>query len=151
MLHRQSAGNRHISTSTVQRRLRESDLHGRFTSKKPPLKDTKNKKRLAWDKRHEQWTLDRWKSVLWSGESKCNIFVFQQDNDPKHTSRLCTGYLAKKESDECCMRWSGLHNHPTLTQLRWFGLSWTAEWRKSSQQVLSMWELLQDGSKSIPH
>uniref|UniRef100_A0A8C4QME5 Tc1-like transposase DDE domain-containing protein n=1 Tax=Eptatretus burgeri TaxID=7764 RepID=A0A8C4QME5_EPTBU len=26
-------------------------------------------------------------------------FVFQQDNDPKHTSRLCKGYLTKKESD----------------------------------------------------
>ena len=26
-------------------------------------------------------------------------FVFQQGNDPKHTSRLCKGYLAKKESD----------------------------------------------------
>ena len=26
-------------------------------------------------------------------------FVFQQDNDPKHTSRLCKGYLTNKESD----------------------------------------------------
>jgi hypothetical protein len=26
-------------------------------------------------------------------------FVFQQDIDPKHTSRLCKGYLTKKESD----------------------------------------------------
>ena len=26
-------------------------------------------------------------------------FVFQLDNDPKHTSRLCKGYLTKKESD----------------------------------------------------
>jgi hypothetical protein len=26
-------------------------------------------------------------------------FVFQQDNDPKHTSRLCKGFLTKKESD----------------------------------------------------
>ena len=26
-------------------------------------------------------------------------FVFQQDNDPKPTSRLCKGYLTKKESD----------------------------------------------------
>ncbi|CAJ0946454.1 unnamed protein product [Ranitomeya imitator] len=26
-------------------------------------------------------------------------FIFQQDNDPKHISRLCKGYLTKKESD----------------------------------------------------
>ena len=26
-------------------------------------------------------------------------FVFQQDNDPKHTSRLCKGYLTNKDSD----------------------------------------------------
>ena len=26
-------------------------------------------------------------------------YVFKQDNDPKHTSRLCKGYLTKKESD----------------------------------------------------
>ena len=53
-------------TSTVQRRLHESDLHGQIAAKKPLLKDTNKKKRLAWAKKHEQWTLDRWKSVLWS-------------------------------------------------------------------------------------
>ena len=61
----QSFSNRHISTSTVQRRLRESDLHGLISTKKPLLKDTNNKKRLAWAKKLKQWTLDRWKSVLW--------------------------------------------------------------------------------------
>ena len=35
----QSSSNRHISTSTVQRRLRESGLHGRIPAKKPLLKD----------------------------------------------------------------------------------------------------------------
>ena len=45
---------------------------------------------------------------------------------------------------ECCIRWPGLHDHPTSTQ---FGV----EWRKSSQKVLSiLWELLQDCWKSIP-
>ena len=39
---------------------------------------------------------------------------------------------------ECCIRWPDLHNHPTSTQFRWFGMSWTAEWRKSSQQLLSI-------------
>ena len=38
----------------------------------------------------------------------------------------------------CCLRWHGLHNHPTSTPLRWFGMSWTAEWRKSSQHVLNI-------------
>ena len=30
--------------------------------------------KLAWAKKHEQWTLDQWKSVLWSDESKYEIF-----------------------------------------------------------------------------
>ena len=61
-------------TSAVQRRLGESGLHGQTSAKKPLLKDTNNKKRLAWDKKHEQWTLDQWKYVLWSDESKFEIF-----------------------------------------------------------------------------
>ena len=58
----QSSSNRHISTSTVQKRLRESGLHGWIATKKPLLKDTNKRKRLAWAKKHEQWILDRWKS-----------------------------------------------------------------------------------------
>jgi hypothetical protein len=50
--------------STAKRRLRESGLHGQIAAKKPLLKDTNNKKRFAWDKKHKQWTLDWWKSVL---------------------------------------------------------------------------------------
>ena len=69
-----SSSNRHISTSTVQRRLFESGLHGRMAAKKLQLKDTNDKKRLAWAKKQEQWTLDQWKYVLWSDESKFEIF-----------------------------------------------------------------------------
>ena len=70
----QSSSNRQISTSTVQRRLRESCLRGQIAAKNPLLKDTNNKKRLAWAKKHEKWTLDRGKSVLWADESKFVIF-----------------------------------------------------------------------------
>ena len=59
-----SSSNRHISTWTVQMRLRESGLHGWIAAKKP----------LAWAKKHEQCALDRWKSVLWSDELKFDIF-----------------------------------------------------------------------------
>ena len=70
----QSSRNRPISTSAVLRRLRESGLHGRIAAKKRLLKDTNKKKILAWAKKHEQWTLDWWKAVLWSDESKFEIF-----------------------------------------------------------------------------
>ena len=71
MLHRIQVTD--ISTSTDQRRRHKSGLHVRIAAKKPLLKDT-NKKRLAWAKKHKQWTLDRWKSVLWNDESKLEIF-----------------------------------------------------------------------------
>ena len=51
----------------------ESGLHGLIVANKPPLKDT-NKKRLAWVKKHDKSTLDGWKFVLWSDESKFDIF-----------------------------------------------------------------------------
>ena len=54
----QSSSNRHIPTATVQRRLRESGLHGQITAKEPLLKDTNKKKRFAWAKKHEQGMLD---------------------------------------------------------------------------------------------
>ena len=56
----QSSSNRHISTSTVQRRLHEPSLYSWIAAKKPLLKDTNNNKRLAWAKKHEQWILDQW-------------------------------------------------------------------------------------------
>jgi hypothetical protein len=66
--------NRHISTSTVQRRLCESGLNCRNAARKPLLKDTNKKKILFWAKKHAQWTLDWWKSVFRSDESKFEIF-----------------------------------------------------------------------------
>ena len=43
----QSSSNRLISTSTVQRRLCESSLHGQIAAKKPLLKDTNKTNKLA--------------------------------------------------------------------------------------------------------
>ena len=79
MLHRVQGTD--ISTSTVHRRLCESGLHGRIAAKKPLLKDTNNNKRLAWAKKHEQWTLDWWKSVLWS---KFEIFGYNHHVFVRH-------------------------------------------------------------------
>jgi hypothetical protein len=40
--------------------------HSWIAAKKALLKDTNKKKRLAWAKKHKQWTLDQWISVLLS-------------------------------------------------------------------------------------
>ena len=88
----QSSSNRHISASTVQKRLSESGLHGRIAAKKTLLKDTNNKKRLAWAKKRKQWTLDRCQCVLWSGV-QIREFWFQplclcETRSEEHTSEL---------------------------------------------------------------
>ena len=209
----QSSSNRHISTSTVQRRLRESGLHGRIA---------------AWAKKHEQWTLDQWKSVLWSDESKFEIFgsnrrvfvrrrkgermdstclvptvkhggggvmvwgcfagdtvgdlfkiegtlnqhgyhsilqrhaipsglrlvgrsfIFQQDNDPKHTSRLCKGYLTKKESDGVLRQMTWPPQSPDLNPIEmvWGELDRRVK-AKGPTSAKHLWELLQDCWKTI--
>ncbi|MDQ9577982.1 hypothetical protein, partial [Serratia marcescens] len=69
----QSSSSRHISTSTAQMRLRESGLYGQIAAKKPLL-SSNMQKRFVWAKKHKEWTLDQWKSVLWSDESKSVIF-----------------------------------------------------------------------------
>ena len=62
-------------------------------------------------------------------------FVFQQANDPKHTSRLCRGYLTKKESDAVLHQMTRPSQSPELNPIE---MVWTAEWRKSIYQVLSI-------------
>ena len=41
---------------------------------KKHYKESNKQKRFVWAKKHKEWTLDQWKSVLWSDESKCEIF-----------------------------------------------------------------------------
>ena len=89
----QSSNNRHISTSTVQRRLCESSLHVWISAKKPLLKDTDNKNRVAWSKKHEQRTLDRWIFVLWSGVQNLSFLV------PTAVSLSCLLYTSPSPRD----------------------------------------------------
>ncbi|CDQ79889.1 unnamed protein product, partial [Oncorhynchus mykiss] len=105
MLHRVQVTD--TSQHQLQRILREPGLHGRIAAKKPLLKDSNNKKRLAWAKKNEQWILDLWKSVLWSDDSKVEIFGSNR--------RI---FVRRR------MTWPP--QSPTSTQLRWFGKSCTA-------------------------
>ena len=63
-----------ISESTVRRRLHEVGLYGRVASKKPYVNKINPRKRLEYDKIYREKPLGFWNKVLWSGESKFNLF-----------------------------------------------------------------------------
>ncbi len=79
------------------------------------------RRRVLWDKAHLKWTVSKWKSVLWSDESKFDILV---GNHRRHVLR------AKAEGDlpACSHRsvqkhlwWYGVHKCIQYGQLACFG------------------------------
>ena len=77
-------------------------------------------------------------------------FVFQQDNDP-HTSRLCKGYLTKKQSEGVLHQMTWPPQSPDLNPIEmiWDELDHRVK-EKPPTSAQHMWELLQDCWKSIP-
>ena len=70
---RLQTGMENVSTRTIQRRLNEGGLYGRRPAKKPFLKPRHVKDCLQFAKDHLNWTVENWKTVLWSDESKFNM------------------------------------------------------------------------------
>lgn len=60
------------SVDTVKRRLREAGLPSRVARKKPLLSSNNRKKRLEFARRYRDWTVQQWKNVLFSDETKIN-------------------------------------------------------------------------------
>jgi transposase len=58
----------HISPKTVTRILRKYGLRRRVAVRRPLLTKRMRKDRLSWARAHQKWTVDRWKSVVFSDE-----------------------------------------------------------------------------------
>lgn len=63
-----------VSTDTVRRRLKDSGLHSRQPARKPLISAKNRKARIEFAREHINWTVDQWETVLWSDESKFNLF-----------------------------------------------------------------------------
>ena len=61
-----------VSTETVRRTLKEAGLHSATKKKVPMLKARHCQCRLKFARDHENWTVEDWKRVLWSDETKIN-------------------------------------------------------------------------------
>ena len=223
-----SGRNKQVSVSTVKRRLGAAGLIGRVAARKPLLRRQNKKKRLAWAKKHRQWTTEDWKKVLWTDESKFEIFgssrrifvrrrvgermvpqcvtstvkhgggsmmvwgcfagsrvgdlyrvkgtlnqngyhsilqrhavpsgmrlvgqgfILQQDNDPKHKSKLCQNYLSKKEQDGKLknMEWPAQSPDLNPIELVWDELDRKVK-AKQPTSATHLWELLQQSWEEL--
>ena len=63
-----------ISEQTVRRRLHEIGLKGRVARKKPYVNKVNRGKRLAFARKYREKSAMYWNNVLWTDESKFNLF-----------------------------------------------------------------------------
>jgi hypothetical protein len=62
-----------VSTRTVRSEFHEMCFHVRAAAQKPKI-NMRNVKRMVWCKAHCHWTLEKWKRILWSDESRFTIW-----------------------------------------------------------------------------
>ena len=62
------------SKCTILRRLKKAGIMARKPRRKPLLNVAQRQKRLQWAKEHVHWSIDKWRTVIWSDETKINLF-----------------------------------------------------------------------------
>lgn len=63
-----------ISIHTIRRRLVRAGLFARRPTKKPFLSLEQRMKRVHWAKQYQHWTVEDWKQVIWSDETRISLF-----------------------------------------------------------------------------
>ncbi|KAK3536187.1 hypothetical protein QTP70_035034, partial [Hemibagrus guttatus] len=62
-----------LSVNTIHRAIRRRRLKLYRSKKKPYLNMIQKRRHFLWAKAHLKWTVAKWKTVLWSDESKCEV------------------------------------------------------------------------------
>jgi len=63
-----------VSAQVIRRRLKEAGLVCRVRKEKPFISPANKEKRRLWALAHESWTVEDWKNVIFSDESKFLLF-----------------------------------------------------------------------------
>ncbi len=64
-----------LSVNTIRRAICRCQLKLYHGKRKPYVNMVQKRRRVLWAKAHLKWTVSKWKSVLWSDESKFYILV----------------------------------------------------------------------------
>ncbi|KAI4890706.1 hypothetical protein NFI96_011534, partial [Prochilodus magdalenae] len=101
----QEAGT-NVTKATISNTLRRQGLRSCSARRVPLLKPVHIQARLKFAREHLDVPEEYWENVIWSDETKVELFaramkmkrgwVFQHDNDPKHTARATKEWLRKK-------------------------------------------------------
>lgn len=65
---------KNVSTETVRKIIRKNNYNGRVARKKSFINEWNRKKRLSFAKKHKNEDFNFWKHVIFTDESKFNIF-----------------------------------------------------------------------------
>ncbi len=64
-----------LPVNTIRRAICRCRIKLYHAKRKPYVNMVQKRRRVPWAKGHLKWTVSKWKSVLWSDESKFDIFV----------------------------------------------------------------------------
>lgn len=63
-----------VHPNTLRKELHALNIHGCVAAHKPNITPSNKAGRLAWCLQRRNWTVDHWKTVLWSDESRYTLF-----------------------------------------------------------------------------
>ncbi|KAI1005874.1 hypothetical protein K3495_g2346 [Podosphaera aphanis] len=106
-----------VSPETIRHALKQEGLKAFKKKKKPLLSKSHRRARLKWAFDHKDWTIDDWKRVIWSDETKINRITsggirYAWGKDHNSLSPATVGETIKFERGSLmiwgCMSWFGV-------------------------------------------
>ena len=70
----QQASGSIVSMNSIHKEAHLLGFYGRAAAHKPLITKSNRAARLMWCKAHRNWTVDQWKRVLWSDESRFTLY-----------------------------------------------------------------------------
>ena len=139
-----------VSISTVRRSLTQIGMKGRVAVKKPLLRKENIRKRLAWCVEHQNWTPAQWRNVLWTDESKFelfgnkrNIYVRREKHERYHKNCIVP---TMKHGGGSVMIWGGMSSSGVVPLYRINGIM-----NKEKYHSMLVHQVIPGGLKLLGH
>ncbi|ROL52569.1 Adiponectin receptor protein 2 [Anabarilius grahami] len=137
-----------LSVNTIHRAIRRCRLKLYRSKKKPYLNMIQKRRRFLWAKAHLKWTVAKWKTVLWSDESKFEVLFGKLGRHvirTKEDNPRCYQRSVQKPASLMvlsCMSACGMGSlhiwKGTISAERYIQM-WEGRWRVIPHDVLPDW------------